>query len=623
MNLTIKQKLTALAAVATLAMLGMTALLFYAVENTGSLHQARLLNSDVSRDLLMLRRHEKDFLARRELAYRDRFDEQVQTLLGDLDRLTGMLGRSGVPTTGIDEVRDATTQYRQRFAALAATVEEVGLDEKSGLLGALREAVHNAEGILKAVDDNRLMRDMLMLRRNEKDFLARLDLKYLEKFEKNFAIFGSSLEGTVLTESQKEQIRRNMARYRDDFRTMVAGFERVGLTPEEGLMGELRSAVHQAETRLESLDERLQEALKQREEHLFTVVAVAALAAIVAILLLVAAVARTILQPIERAVGYMRDIAEGDGDLTAQLGTDSGDEMATLGGAFNTFVAKIRELVRRIADAAGQLAAVAEESSTVAGQSSRHIVHQRDEIARVAAAVEQISATLQTMTEHAAGAAEEAGRARSQAGEGRQVAERAVTTVNALATEVGRASAVTRHLAEESGNIGAVLDVIGGIAEQTNLLALNAAIEAARAGDQGRGFAVVADEVRTLASRTQESTEEIQAMIERVRHGVEEAVEVMEASRQRVEGGVGEIREAGTSLEGIAAAVERITEMTRQIADATDQQRQAVGEIGRNLSHIRDAGEETAQGANQTARAGDQLAHLATGLNGLVTQFKV
>ena len=623
MKLTIKQKLVTLAVVATLSMVGMAALLFYAVDTTGGLQRARLLNTQIERDLLMLRRHEKDFLARKQLKYRDRFNEEITHMLADLERLDWELEARGVSREGVDEVRATTHRYGERFIALTATVEEVGLNEKSGLLGALREAVHAAESILKEVDDDRLMRDMLMLRRNEKDFIARGAMKYLDKFEKNFAVFNASLEGTVLPEGRKAEIRRNMVRYRQDFRAMVAGFERRGLDPKSGQLGELRATVHRAEQMLGELDGRLEQALDTRETQIISVVVTAVAAVIAVILLLVAAVARTIIQPISRAVSYMRDIAEGEGDLTARLDDDSGDEMASLGGAFNTFVAKIRELVRRIADAAGQLAAVAEESSTVSAESSRHINQQRDEIAQVAVAVEQMFATLQEMAGHAARAAEAADEARRRAGDGRAVAERAVTTVNTLSTEVNQAAEVTGRLAEQSANIGAVLDVIGGIAEQTNLLALNAAIEAARAGEQGRGFAVVADEVRTLASRTQESTEEIQRMIESVRGGVDEAVRVMEASRQRVDAGVGEIREAGTALEGIAGAVERITEMNRHIAEATEGQRNAVGEIGANVTRIRDASEETANGAGQTAQAGDQLAQLANGMNGLVTQFKV
>ena len=123
----------------------------------------------------------------------------------------------------------------------------------------------------------------------------------------------------------------------------------------------------------------------------------------------------------------------------------------------------------------------------------------------------------------------------SEAKSGALVATEAIGGIDSLVTEVDAAAQVIRNLEQESENIGSVLDVIRGIAEQTNLLALNAAIEAARAGEQGRGFAVVADEVRTLASRTQQSTQEIQDMIQRLQSGAGNAVKVMEGAQGKAQ----------------------------------------------------------------------------------------
>ena len=198
----------------------------------------------------------------------------------------------------------------------------------------------------------------------------------------------------------------------------------------------------------------------------------------------------------------------------------------------------------------------------------------------------------------------------------------AMGAVDILADTVNGAQEVIKNLGIESENIGQVLSVINGIAEQTNLLALNAAIEAARAGEQGRGFAVVADEVRTLATRTQESTEEISAIIERLQNGAKQAVSAMENGSSQAAEGVDMTEKAVEALAGISGTMNIIKDMNTQIASASEEQCAVAQEIKNNAMALHELAEASAEGANSTRGASDELQGFASELGGMVAEFR-
>ncbi|MGY2237727.1 methyl-accepting chemotaxis protein [Pseudomonas gingeri] len=206
---------------------------------------------------------------------------------------------------------------------------------------------------------------------------------------------------------------------------------------------------------------------------------------------------------------------------------------------------------------------------------------------------------------------------------GREQVQETVTSIGALANGVSDTSGRIQQLAGRVQDISAVLDVIRSIAEQTNLLALNAAIEAARAGDAGRGFAVVADEVRALAHRTQVSTQEIEQMIGNIRQDTGQAVTAMQNSRDLVGATLAIAQRSGEALDEITGSISQINERNQLIAAATEQQAQVAREVDRNLVGIRTLSEQVMLGAQQTDRAGQELAQMAGDLHATVGRFKV
>ena len=330
---------------------------------------------------------------------------------------------------------------------------------------------------------------------------------------------------------------------------------------------------------------------------------------------------RSITLPISQALGAAEEIAEGN--LTRPIKIDGNDEAGRLLAAMAKMQDKLRDTLQRIAGSATQLASAAEELNAVTDESARGLTQQNNEIEQAATAVNEMTSAVEEVARNAVSTSEASRNATTSAGDGRDLVQETVSAIERMSGDVQATATLIGDLANESRDIGKVLDVIRGLADQTNLLALNAAIEAARAGEAGRGFAVVADEVRALAHRTQQSTSEIERMIGSIQAGTEHAVDSMRNSTERAESTLNIAKGAGMSLDTINTAIVEINERNLVIASAAEEQAQVAREVDRNLVNIRDLSVQSATGASQTSAASGELSRLAVDLNGMVGRFRL
>ncbi|AZD02245.1 MULTISPECIES: methyl-accepting chemotaxis protein [Pseudomonas] len=339
--------------------------------------------------------------------------------------------------------------------------------------------------------------------------------------------------------------------------------------------------------------------------------------------LLVLLIARSIVRPLQETVHAMANIASGESDLTRTLDTHGQDEVTELARHFNGFTAKLRLVVSQLQVSAAALAQSSTDLGSNASQAQERSQQQSQQMELVATAINEVTYGVQDVAKNAEHAASEMRDAEAQAQQGQVNIDGSLQQIDRLSGTIDQAVEVIRTLAQESTQIGSVLEVIHSIAEQTNLLALNAAIEAARAGEQGRGFAVVADEVRLLAQRTQKSTAEIQSMIERLQGHSEAAVKVIGDSSRASQQTIEQAGLAGESLNAIGQALRNLNGLNASIASATLQQAHVVEDINQNVTQAAGLSHSTALAAEQSSAASLHLKELSEQLNGLLRQFRV
>ena len=279
-------------------------------------------------------------------------------------------------------------------------------------------------------------------------------------------------------------------------------------------------------------------------------------------------------------------------------------------------VDRVRDGGERISDSANRLLEAARGQADAATKQSGAIVESTSTLEQLAQMAETIASSSSEVVEHAA-------MTYRFAEEGQTSVTNAVSAIDAIATRSRLVAERTAALADKSGEIGRILEVIDDLGNQTNLLALNAAIEAARAGEHGRGFAVVAAEVRKLAERAQQSTKQIQGIVTEIQAEMRATTTATAEGAEEVLNGVALARDVVTVLERISEMADETTTVAREISNASQQQRTASGEIVSAMSEVAAISEAAASGSREAESAAASLSGLAGDLRESISRFRV
>jgi len=621
-NLTIKRRLQLNAVVVGLAMVLLLCVIIFESRTTLSLNKTIQLAEELNVHALALRKHEKNFLFYKQEDALTAFETDFEQLSDKVKKLKQLMAKQGIEQGQVQRFEQLISSYNNDFKTVVKLQKEIGLTPTDGLYGKLRSSVHEVEQLLKEQQNYQLLSSMLQLRRSEKDFMLRFDIKYLGRFNEGINTFKQQIAAAQLPSDYKTQINPLIDTYQSEFRTLVQAQTELGLDLESGALGVMRDSVDKSDAIVSQIvkDTKLQ-VEQSVEQAQFLAILVFVIAGVI-VLALVYFTSHSIIVPIERVYHTINDIRRNN-DLSVMIEQTGKDEITTMTIDFNSLIGDFKNLINEVNTALNTLNVATEHLSESTAATSSGMQEQLHEADMVATAATQMQATIQDISHNTEAAAKKAESTNLSAQQWRNEVDSTVKHIRDLSSSLGNASNVVSQLEKDGETIGSVLDVIRAIADQTNLLALNAAIEAARAGEQGRGFAVVADEVRSLAQRTQESTSEIEGIINTLQQRTQEVVSIMHQCRSQGDESASQAIKAGELLGAITEDVQTIMEMSTQIAVAIDEQSQVASEVNKNVVRIRDIAQDASGHAANNAQTSEEVSEQARVLFTAIDKFKV
>lgn len=492
--------------------------------------------------------------------------------------------------------------YNTQFHSMHASVQKRGYDA-FGVVGKIDTIKRQLKIKLAAMpQDSNLDKAIANLDIAHVNYLYTQAPKYLDQIKDQLGYPNTQVMLGDFTDSYKADYKAISDGYVAAFAELVALDDEIGRSATEGYFGAISASSQQVEALSTEFNQAVKDDLNDEIGKLIGSLLLIVGAIIIAMLGFAFILATLISKPINNVNLMLKDISEGEGDLTKRLEIQTREEMGTMAGLFNQFASKIRDVVAQVKTSAGSLTNYTDEIHDAIEQANDSIEQINVEVQSMidglqnnASVVEQTTASIQELSSSAQMISKEADLVVGDSNEVLRASKQGVDKLNRVVESVEQVKLssesmyqVIETLKQSSDEIVGIVNLINAIADQTSLLALNASIEAARAGEHGRGFSVVAEEVRKLAEQSKTSAFQINGIIEQISNDIHGAGQTMSKERLLVERSVKEAHETHGNFNQILTLIEGINLKITNISQGAGQQSQISEEMAKAIDELSD-----------------------------------
>ncbi|EKO3453868.1 methyl-accepting chemotaxis protein [Vibrio fluvialis] len=582
----IKQKLYLLGFIAVMGIISLVITTTHFARQTNELSYAIGLVEKLEIRLLNLRRNEKDFLLRKDAKYLDTFKQNSELFLSMESQLSTILTNHNLASSAA--LKADLLKYKQGFEQLVGAYQVLGLSDGDALLAKYHALLAQAE--------------------NGADAETLLALANFDEAVKA----GKMLDMPVLSQySALVQAARGV----------IEQEKLIGLTYNEGYLGNTRSLSHNVEDQFKTFSETLTAEVSKMRSELDVIKQIVTVIVVIVILGFIWQISRSINLQVQRLLQVMQNIASTN-NVGLRTDLQGRDELTSIGTYFNQLLDKFEHLISGSQAKSHQLTS----STTSMHNELEEVINQfhvqADHTTMMATSVQEMVATIGEISESTNVAVEGVQQAVRNAENGRSVVESTLKNIDQLSTTLQSSQQSIASLNDHVEKIGGAVTIIQSIAEQTNLLALNAAIEAARAGEQGRGFAVVADEVRSLATRTHQSTEEITKVVSAIQAQMSLVISDIDQCNSQGQETLNASHQLDESLRQIITDMSTIQANSERIASAIEEQGIVMNQVSGSIAELNTISENNMHSAQEVLSEVDSVSQQARQMDEAVSEFQ-